>query len=775
MILRFWAACAWLGAGLWVATSAQAQSARLTLSGTVRDVRGDVLPGVTVVLDGTSLGTATDAAGRYALSGLAAGTYRVVFRYVGYRERAETVALRMSHRLDVVLHEEDVAGDEVVVENDAARRAEAAAQATSVLGAKELAAVRGQTLGAALERLPGVTLLQTGPSIAKPVVRGLHSERVVVVNAGVAQEGQQWGGEHGPEIDPFAAGTIEVVRGVAGVEYGVGAIGGVVKIEPHPLREAAGMGGRAAVNLFSNNRQGAMSVRVDASNGRGLSARVQASGRIAGDSRAPSYGLANTGFREGAAQAVVGYHGRRGGLEALVSHFQTRLGIFAGAHVPNAAALRALYAAGTPSVVRDVSYTIEAPRQEVAHSLLSLRSHIETAGGELSAQVGLQRNHRQEYDRHYRFQTIPEGALAFDLTLWTTGGELRFRHAPVNALGGGFVGTVGASGIAQVNTNGEAGRLIPNFGALTGGVFVREAYLRGPLTVEAGLRLDARRLRAYPRVNGDVQTVVTRYASLTGALGATWRLAEAWTVAANVSQGWRPPSVNELYAAGVHHGTAQYEQGDAGLVPEKSLGVDATLRRTAGAVTGEVSAFVNRMNGYVYLRPDTALVETIRGAYPLARYTQDDALLYGFDGGAEWALPRLPLRLGTTVSAVWGENRTRREPLVGLPSPRASVRATALLGTVGPLREAEVAFGTRVVAKQTHVPASLPDFAPPPPGYALLDFDLSASFRTRRGEGTVGLSVENLLDTAYRDYLSRWRYFVDAPGRMATLRVEVPF
>lgn len=774
-MLRFWAARALLGVGLVAASSAQAQSARFTLSGTARDARGDVLPGVTVALDGTALGTTTDADGRYALPGLAAGTYRVVFRYVGYRERSETVSLRTSQRLDVVLQDEDVAGDEVVVENDAARRAEASAQATSVLDAQELAAVRGQTLGAALERLPGVTLLQTGPSIAKPVVRGLHSERVVVVNAGVAQEGQQWGGEHGPEIDPFAAGTIEVVRGVAGVEYGVGAIGGVVKIEPHPLREVAGVEGRVAVNLFSNNRQGAASVRVDASNGRGLSARVQASGRMAGDSHAPGYGLANTGFREGAGQAVVGYHGRGGGVEMLASHFQTSLGIFAGAHVPNADALRALYASGTPAVTRDFSYDLEAPRQAIVHSLLSLRGHVETAGGgEVSAQLGLQRNHRQEYDRHYRFQTIPEGVLAFDLTLWTTSGELRFRHAPVNALGGGFVGTVGASGVAQVNANGEAGRLIPNFGALTGGVFVREAYVRGPLTVEAGLRVDGRRLRAYPRLNGEVQTVVRRYASLTGALGATWRVSEAWTVAANVSQGWRPPSVNELYAAGVHHGTAQYEQGDASLVPEKSLGFDATLRRTSGAVTGELSAFVNRMNGYVYLRPDTALVETIRGAYPRARYTQDDALLYGLDGGAEWTMPHLPLRLGTTVSAVWGDNRSRGEPLVGLPPPRASVRATALLGRLGPLRRTEATLGARFVAEQTRVPASVPDFAPPPPGYALLDLDASASFRLRGREGTVGLSVENLLDTAYRDYLSRWRYFVDAPGRMATLRVEVP-
>ena len=698
-----------------------------------------------------------------------------MFRYVGYRSRTETVVLRSPQRLAVTLAEEDVQGGEVVVQNDAVRRAEASTQSTAVLDGRALDAARGQTLGAALERLPGVTLLQTGPSIAKPVVRGLHSERVVVVNAGVAQEGQQWGGEHGPEIDPFAAGTIEVVRGVAGVEYGVGAIGGVVKIEPHPLREARGVEGRLAANAFSNNRSGAASVRVDVSNGRGWASRVQASGRVAGDSHAPGYGLANTASREMAGQAVVGYHGAHAGAELLVSQFQTTLGVFSGAHVPSAEALRALYAAGAPSAERPFSYQIEAPRQEIAHTLASLRGHVDTRAGDAwSVQLGAQRNHRQEFDRHYRFQTVPEGALAFDLTLWTTSAEVRFRHRPVQALGGGLVGTVGVSGIQQVNTNGEAGRLIPNFGALTGGVFVRETYVRGPLTLEAGARADVRRLRAYPRIGGKAVTTTTRYTALTGALGAAWRVTPGWTVAANVAQGWRPPSVNELYAAGVHHGTAQYEQGDAALVPEKSLGADLTLRRVAGPLRGEVSGFVNRMNHYLYLRPDTALVETIRGAYPIARYTQDDALLYGVDGSAEWAMPRLPLRLGATASVVRGDNRGRREPLFGMPADRATARLTWDVGRLGPVHAVEVAAAVRAVARQSHVPASVPDFAPPPGGYRLADLDASAAFHTRRGEGTVGISVENVFGTAYRDYLNRWRYFVDAPGRSVTLRLDLP-
>ena len=577
----------------------------VTVAGQVRDVRGAAVVGAVVRVDGTALGAATDLRGHYRIDGVPDGAVSITVSAIGYRSEARRLDLTpgVAHTLDVVLREADVAGDEVVVSTDAAEVARRASQATAVLDEADLARVRGATLGEALTRIPGVTTLTTGPTIAKPVVRGLHSDRVVVVNAGLVQEGQQWGAEHAPEIDPFAPVRVEVLRGVAGVEAGVGAIGGVVRLVPRPLPESPGVGALVQASAFSNNRQGAGSLLVEgaSSEGRagGVAWRVQGSLRRAGDSRAPSYVLANTGAFERAAQASVGWHRGLWGAEATASRYRTTLGVYRGAHVGTAEALRRILAHGVPDdTAAAFGYAIEAPRQEITHDLATATLHRDSGRGDRATlQLGVQRNHRQEFDRHRRFETTPDGNLAFDLTLVSTTADARLRHRPLRVGGVPLVGTVGVSAMGQANRNGAPGQLVPNFSAWTGGAFAREqtatTVAGRRLRVEAGVRADGRVLTAYPRdrAAGAYVRRTTRYAALTGALGATLDLASAWSLAATAGTAWRPPSVNELYAEGVHHGAALYERGDPSLTRERSVGLDLTLRHDGRRVSGEVGVY----------------------------------------------------------------------------------------------------------------------------------------------------------------------------------------
>ena len=756
--------------------AAPSPSLAQSLLGTVRETGGEPVPGANVLVEGTARGAATDAAGAFRLDGLAPGAYRLVVRAVGYRTETRPVTLGAADvRVAVVLRAEDVAGDEVVVEDDAARRAREGSQATSVLTEADLAATRGQTLGAALERLPGVTTLTTGPSIAKPVLRGLHSERVVVVNAGVAQEGQQWGGEHAPEIDPFAPARVEVLRGVAGVEYGVGAMGGVVRLVPRELPETPGVGGEAILNAFSNNRQGAGSLLVEGATAAvaGLGWRTQLSGRRAGDARAPGYGLVNSGFAEGNALAAVGLHRRRFGLDVQASRFATTLGVFKGAHVGNADDLRRAYAAGEPAVRGPFSYRIEAPKQAVAHGLVAARGHVDNgAGDRVEVHYGFQHNRRREYDAHYRGQTLPEGRLAFDLTLRTHTLDLRLQPRPL----GDAVVVAGLTGTNQANVNGAAGQLIPNFRALTGGAFARVSWARGPLTLDAGGRYDGRRLTAYPRAQpagGAFVRRVTDYGAATGAAGARWAFAPGWSLAANVGTAWRPPSVNELYSYGVHHGTGRFEVGDRTLGRERSAGFDATLRHDGRLATATASAFVTGFDRFLYLRPDTALTTTFRGAFPTFRHVQTDARLYGLDGDVE-VRPGGPLVLSATASVVRGDDRGRGEPLYGMPADRVALGLGARLPRRPAFADGFVGVEARLVRRQTRVP-SLADFAPPPAGYALVGLRASGTVRLGAAPVAVAVSADNLFDVRHRDYLSRFRYFADDPGRNVALRLTVPF
>ncbi len=783
------------------ATASDTTASDTTASDTTAVVRGvvvdaathDPLPGasVQVTAAGTqaagtqAAGTATDVRGRFRLAGLPAGAHTVVVRFLGYGAVARAVTLRAGEAvtLEVVLAPVALGIDEVVV----TERAEEAAltegtRSITTLDAAALDRTRGATLGAMLDGLPGVTTLTTGPSISKPVIRGLHSQRLVLLDGGVRQEGQQWGAEHGPEIDPFAPQRIEVVRGAAGVEHGVGAIGGVIRLKPAPLPTAPGVGGRLSLNAFSNAWQGAGSGTVEGGvrGVDGLGWRVQGSLRRAGDAQAPGDAvLRNTAFFERSGALAVGYQRGRTRVKVRARRFATTLGIFTGAHVGTVDGFARALDPATPRPDYDFSFRIDAPKQRVVHDVVAVEAARRLAPvAEVEARYAVQRNHRQEFDAHCRFCDDPGADPAFDLTLVTHTLDTKLTLTPSRRLAGGDVlATAGLSGMNQGNTNGERGYLIPNFRALTGGAFARGAWSRGAWTLEAGTRLDTRWQRAFPQdpSTGAFAPVVRTFRSLSGVVGALWQLAPAWSLSANASTAWRPPSVNELYSNGVHHGTAQFEIGDPALGAERMLGLDATLRHASARASLEVSAFANRGAGFIHLFPSRDTVVTVRGVFPAFRHQQSDVRLVGVDGAARVWLTDV-VGLGLDGSVVRADDLSRDVPLIFMPPDRATLTALLRLPDVAAFRATQVEADVTAVREQTRAPAGA-DYAPPPPGYALLGLALSTDLARPGADAPVRLSltVDNLLNTTYRDYLSRYRYFTDAPGRTVALRLAIPF
>ena len=772
----------WAGAFLaLLAVPAAAQSGPRTLTGTVVDAGGEPLVGATVRVLRLTAGAATDASGRFAIAALPADTLRLAVSFVGFEPAFPVADLRRGDaRVDVALDEAAVGLGDVVVEE---RRVELgdAARSVAVVGAAELAEKRGQTLAESIEGLAGVTTLSTGPSIAKPVVRGLHSERLLVRNGGVTQEGQQWGAEHAPEIDPFSPDRIEVVRGAAGVQYGVGAIGGVIRIEPPPLPHAAGLDGRADLQGFTNNGQGAGSLMLEGSPAAapGLGLRGRLSYRRAGDARTPDYVLRNTGFEELNGAATVGYLAGPVHAELALSRFQTTLGIYQGAHFGNRTNLLAIIDRGGPDPAWDYgfSYDIGLPRQEITHDVAALHGSWDAAPGEWEVTASVQRNHRQEFDAHGR--NAGDGEPGFDLTLTTQQVEAALRHRPLTWLPGGFhTGRLGVSAMHQVNANRAPGQLIPNFRAVTAGVFAYETWDPSPVwTLEAGARLDARWMRAWPENRAtpatDYRKDLNAYVSPTFALGARRRLGDRWSIGLNLGSAWRPPGVNELYAFGVHHGTATFERGDADLTPERSLDASLTLRHDGPRVSGEVGLFHNLISDYHYLRPDTAFVVTIRGTFPAFDYAQADSRLAGVDGALSVAATRW-LDLDGSFSVVRGQNLDLGAPLYGMPADRATLGARLHRERWFALDAPFVELTGTLVREQDRVAPDAVEFAPPPPGYALFGLNLGGELPTLGSGAQLSLSVRNLFDIRYRDYLSRFRYFADEPGRSVVLRLSVP-
>ncbi len=748
-----------------------------SLDGLVVDSQNNPIPGVQVIVEGTRYGTVTDASGAFRFSDLPPDDYVIAFRFIGFRTARHTVDLRAADvSVTITLTDEAIEIDEVTVTADGQRQVQLTRSSLSVstLDAADLSDVRGQSLGETLEHLPGITTLTTGPSITKPVIRGLHSDRLVIMNAGVRQEGQQWGGEHAPEIDPFAPDRIEVIRGSAGVEYGVGAIGGVIRIEPRELPDTPGYGGQVTMNGFSNSRQAAGSIHIEGapSQIKGLGWRVQTSARKAGSSTTPDYVLGNTAYSELNGSLAIGYHRNNLGVETFVSRFATELGIYRGSHISTVEGLLAAIEQDRPPVEYTFSYDIDTPKQIVNHNVFSTKAHWERdAGDVLDIQYGIQQNLREEYDAHAIGSGDPGDRPAFDLELISQTLEVKYRTRPQDR----FFSVFGISGMTQGNENNRIGYLIPNFRALTGGIFGRGVWSNNIVTLEAGSRLDYRWFRAFPRENGNsgaFENVVRDFASLSAVAGAIWQFHSAWSVALNGGTAWRPPNMSELYSYGLHHGTAQFEIGDPDLSAEQSINLDATIRHSSRRVNAELSAYLNRMSNYIHVIPTGEPTVTIRGVFPTFVYQQTDARLAGFDGLVEYSFARF-LSAGLSASIVRAVDLDNDLDLINMPADRMHIHTVVALPAGRGLLRNELELGAKFVARQTRFPEGI-DYADPPSGYHLLEADYRVQVQAGGTHLDISLGVNNILNESYRDYLSRYRYFADETGRTFILRVRIP-
>ena len=749
-------------------------SALRRIHGELRDsASGAALRGAEVQLAGpvTRRGR-TDAAGHFEFAQLPAGAYTMQLRLIGFAPLRRAIDVSAGDAtVRLTLRSSSITLDTVAVAADALADPLARVAATTTLDAAELAATRGQTLGETIKLLPGVSVIQFGPSIAKPVIRGLNSQRILVMNAGLRQEDQQWGTEHAPNIDSFDADRVTVVRGAATVLYGPDAIGGVVRVEHDPVPDGGSLRGDVAINGFANSRQGAVSMGV---HGGGLRVplvgatgyRVRLSSRVAGNGAAPDYFLSNTGFRELNGSVTLGVHRRWGTSEVMLSHFGTELGVLRQAHVGNFDDLQRSLSAPPPD--SSFSYGIDRPNQRVQHTTLRVRSAVVLPrAGELEVVYGSQANHRREYDNHGPLRV--RGIAAFNLKLFTNSLDVRWNHG----LQRGFVGTIGTSAMLQGNQTLGKAFLIPGFDLSQAAVYAQESYAIGRVTMSAGARSDLFSQTTLPYSDAGIRSEAgtRRWSGFSGSLGSELRLTDALTTSLRVARAWRPPTVNERYAQGVHHGTAQYELGQASLAPERSAAVEGIVRYSTTSTAIEIAGYSNAIRGFIYLQP-RAPVLTIRGAFPAYTYDATNARLTGIELSG-MVSPTPWLRLQGTANAVRGTDRTNGGPLFDMPADRATLQAR-VVGTRPRLGHWYVGLGSVLVREQDGVPAGTV-YQLPTAGYALASADLgSADIAVGGRRIDVALSATNLFNARYRDYLSRYRLFVNDVGRDLVLRLRIP-
>lgn len=748
---------------------------QLSISGVVldTDTHEPLLYANIVLVEINRVAVANDN-GQYTIDSLCAGTYTLTCSHLGCETVSQTLYLTQNTTFNFNLPHATNVLHEVVIKSE--RTNAPISQVRNELNKRQLDEVKGKSLGEALANINGVSTLQTGQTIVKPVINGLHSQRILIMNNGVRQEGQQWGTEHAPEIDPFTAGKLTVIKGANAVQYGSDAIGGVILVEPKPLPTEPGVGAEVNAITASNGRGGTLAGLIEGKFKRltAFSWRLQGSAQRSGNLKTPNYYLKNTGTEQYNFSTALAYRRNNFTTNLFYSQYNAKVGIFAGAHIGNLTDLQTAFNSPTPLVSANFDYAINRPRQAINHQLLRLKTSYNTAKlGDISLSVARQFNARLEYDSHRPYNDSLTNANKAELRFYITtySADAVWQHPHKKNLSG----TIGISTLYQQNQFG--GRFfIPEFNAFTNGLFAIEHWHHKKWHLEAGLRYDHRHMQVFlpEKENVYPENPQYTYQTMSATTGVIYQPKTNLQLNANFGTAWRAPHVSELFSNGVHHGSASFEVGDATMVPEKAYNTIAglTYNTTNQKLRLQTNIYCNLINNFIYLQPQNTAILTIRGAFPVFAYKQTNALLTGIDWQMSYQLTQT-LKVNHKGSYLYAYDRKQHQFLVMMPPTRLETGAEYQLHNTKHFTDNYVSVSVQTVFEQKNVPPNS-DFVPPPAGYTLLNAQIGTNFAIKKQNIKIGLSGNNLLNTTYRDYLDRFRYFADAIGTNVSLRITVP-
>ncbi|MBI1266681.1 MAG: TonB-dependent receptor [Cryomorphaceae bacterium] len=707
-------------------------------------------------------GTVTDSLGYYTIDRLCRGNYILNLSYIGTRLPATAVELTGNQTLNLFpeIHPE-------ILESAEIETVEAPEFFLERMDQIKVGAIvfDGTTLADKLENVVGLNVLRTGSTIGKPMIHGMVGNRVIIVNNDVRLESQQWGSEHAPETDVNAVSSIEVVKNAGTIQYGSDAIGGVIRMVPAPLSDSL----KADVNLSgqSNGRSASTSLSVEGGFGKRhhVNLRAQGSGFRSGNTKTPNYYLNNTGSGELNFALTGKYQYQTIVADLYYSQVNSKVGIFSGAHIGNLTDLNNALLADKPQAPDTFLYAIGRPYQIINHEVSKLKLSKTTKQSTLSLQLSRQYNLRQEYDidEPLNDSLAALNIPALNLEITTLIADLQWNRYSKNKRNV-FVG--GVTGMNQENT--FEGRLfIPNYVRNTVGGFGIQKWTSSDyrMAVEVGIRYDRTHQTIYRRLGNDVIAPDYQYQGLAGTAAVAYRTTETTTLTLRGGHAWRPPTVNELYSAGLHHGAAAIEYGDTTLTEEqlKHISLGFVWRTKSSHLIADM--YLNAFNNFIYLQPGDQPELTIRGAFPVFNYRQTAAQIVGIDLNFVQKLNK-KISYQLTASMLKGK-RADGTYLPMMPANRMTHKI---------LRQNSqgLMYGfSALFVNEQRLYDDNSDYVAPPKGYVLLNLFAGRDFNIKKQFFSAGIGINNALNTRYRDYLNRLRYFADDQGINITLHLKL--
>ncbi len=774
-----------------LSTSIFAQNKNITISGKVTDkTTGKFLKGASIYFPDYKKGVLTDSNGMYTI-GLPKAEHQVEVSYIGYAIYSGIINAQVNTTQDFTLGHSGVETSNVTVTSFLrATSSRKTPTPVTIVKKEDLFKSTSTNFIDALSKVPGVNQLSTGPAISKPIIRGLGYNRVMVINDGVRQEGQQWGDEHGIEIDEYNVARTEVLKVPASIIYGSEALSGVINIVSNvPVAEGAIRGNVFSNYQSNNNLQG---YHVDlAGNKKGFVWGVNATSKTAGDYKNKYDGyVLNSKFNELNGGGYIGLERDWGHTHLIINQFSQKLGMIEGERDATGAFLKPLpggdMAVATQSDFNSTNPNV--PYQYVRHTKYILDNSINWGAGKLKANIAYQRNERQEFGN---VDDPSEKSLYFDL------GTLNYSFQYLLPEKNNWKHTVGVNGMRQENINRGVETLIPEYKSVEVGLFFYTQKKADKFTFSGGLRYDQKHMNyidpAQFRCPPGMACIALynpvesnkEFNNVSGSFGVTYEASKDLIFKFNVARGYRAPNLAELASNGAHEGTNRYEYGNSNLRSEKSLQFDLGAEWSNEHVSFAGNVFYNQVTDYIFYQKlfganasDSIIVNEDGEELYAFDFRQQNANLYG----AEFNLDIHPhpidgLHFENTFSYVRGQFNTAIDDSKNLPNIPSARWITELRYEFGNGKgrfknnyfslqlDNNFAQNNAFTGYNTETTT---------PAYHLLHFGMGTQF-TKRGKTVCSLSLtaQNLTDVAYQNHLNRLKYTAvnEATGRMGVFNM----
>lgn len=776
----------------------------LSLNGQITNLNnGKPIKGAKILVVDSKITTSSDDNGFFQLKDLEQGTYELTVAAEGYQHaqlfytvKGQNSILKLSLMpANIILNEV------VVIDKRLATRKKEESLNIEIVDANFIQRNLGGSLMKTLERLPGIKTIGIGSGQSKPLIRGLGFNRVVVVDRGIKHEGQQWGADHGLEIDQFAAGEVELIKGAASFAYGSDAIGGAINIKPASVPAPQTFGGSFDLIGKTNNNLYGSSANLYARN-KNWFYDTRATYQNYGDYRVPtdkvyvydyevkladSY-LRNTAGRETGLHLNTGYLGEKFRSIFYLSNSFNKSGFFANAH--------GLEPRRVDEALHDASSRdILMPSQQVNHFKIINKSELKLNHHNLAFELGYQRNFRQEFSQYVNHGYMPS-VYPNDLGI-PENLEREFDKQVYNFNLKDKI-TYGRHEI-EVGTNTEYQQnqingwtfLVPAFKQFSTGAFVYDKFKVNENTILHGaIRYDYGQLSMQKYTDWFSSDITTgsntvseklvraenlnrTFNSFVYSAGINYNLNQ-FDLKFNVGKSFRMPIAKELGANGVNYHYFSYERGNPNLDPEQSYQADLSLSWTTEKWSIQLSPFYNYFPNYIYLNP-TANYDYFYGAgNQVFQYSQSSVMRYGGELQFKYTIFN---NLSTEILGeyLYAEQLSGDKKGYTLPfSPPQSVlvNLTYTLPQIGKFKDSYFSIDYRITGRQDNI-------VPPEKktqGYQVMNVQAGTKFQLYKQPIMISLQAQNLSDTKYLNHTSFYR-LIELPeaGRNIILSLKIPF